>query len=899
MRCRCVIGWAIVLLTTSARAGEPARDLHLAPLPKGAIARLGVFHESSNAATHCPPSMSPDGKLLASVVNTRVQVWDLATGRVIQNFVAHANPYQFHGLAFVDNDTLFTLGNDGAGFKESFKAWHARTAKQQRTFDVRYDWNNTAFTLSHDGKLLAQRSGGQPQKLHVWDTSAGKELYAEPIDAAQPFFSSDSKFVLTCRQHRLAYQKYDTIVTIRDARAGKPVREIVIKNLQTFITDLSPEGKYLVGHSHIPHEVQDKWRSRLQLFNAESGDLVRTLHEQRSGDPKSAVFSPDGKFVTGVDHTVRSMSVWDVQSGKRVWTLPNGRNYFNYPRFARDGKTLMNTTSYGGVYLHDLATGSTRHLNPTHNGGVIALAFSADGKRLASASYLSEILVWDLASAMPRHRMEMTPAYDGNGKNGWAYAVKLAFAPDDKHLLTQEGDQTVRLFAPERQAEVHAFRAAGHTWGFSDNGKHLLWTGVKLDLLQRMYNAPKQVRADDLDFWLGAARWAVVVSAFPELQQFRARAYTSPELKGDFPPPQRFVFGEATGAAAAPLGLSADGSILVEHILRLAGNPMTGMGTYWVQDSYRLADVATGQEIARLKRNQNPGHLAMLVFAPDSRSFVAVTHGAKAQHGLKLYETRTGKLRLALNADAVQYGNFAFSRDGRWFAFTNGNNAIEIFDLTLGKIAATFAHAESGTRLAFSPDGALLASGGGSGAILLWDLNAVLKRSLDEPAWTQTDKDRLWNDLAHTDAQTAFAAMMKLKRQPHAAVALIRDRLQWHVTNRELEVLIEKLDSNDFIVRKKANDAIEQLGERARPALAKARTRSLEHKRRVDALLGNLERPFATPVGLRLLRAVEVLDGLRTADAASLLRELADDVPPTDPVCRELARALERAPAAK
>jgi hypothetical protein len=70
---------------------------------------------------------------------------------------------------------------------------------------------------------------------------------------------------------------------------------------------------------------------------------------------------------------------------------------------------------------------------------------------------------------------------------------------------------------------------------------------------------------------------------------------------------------------------------------------------------------------------------------------------------------------------------------------------------------------------------------------------------------------------------------------------------------------------------------------------------SLEHKRRVEALLGKLTRPFTSPFGLRLLRSVEVLDALATPDAVAQLREIAGELPGNDPLGREIARALRRA----
>src|SRR5262249_31541056 len=282
-----------------------------------------------------------------------------------------------------------------------------------------------------------------------------------------------------------------------------------------------------------------------------------------------------------------------------------------------------------------------------------------------------------------------------------------------------------------------------HVWGFTDNGKNLLWTGVRMDLLQRGHNAPQQVRADDIGNLVGAARWAACAAAFPELGQFRCRAYTSADLKEEAP--RRFdILGEASGAAATPFGLSPDGSVLVESIMRLAGRPDTGMGTFWAPESMRLSDAFSGQEILRTKEL---GAMGPITFAPDSRSFVG-----PATAGLKIFETRTGKVRLQIKADVAAYGGCAFSPHRHPLAFINDKHPSEVCDATGGQAAATVAQDDPTVRLAFSPDGSLLASGGNPGTILLWDLSAALKRAFNEPAWTAADKDRLWSDLASADA---------------------------------------------------------------------------------------------------------------------------------------------------
>src|SRR5262249_7250402 len=153
-------------------------------------------------------------------------------------------------------------------------------------------------------------------------------------------FSTSARHLFSFTYNNVPLGKHDTIVDLRDSRGGKEVRKVELKGQHTFISDVSRDGKHLVGHAQIPHDIQEKWRDRLQIFDADSGKLIHTLLEQRFGDLKGTVFSLDGKYVASKDHGARAMAVWDVQTGKRVWTFANNQSWNNFPVFARDGKTL-------------------------------------------------------------------------------------------------------------------------------------------------------------------------------------------------------------------------------------------------------------------------------------------------------------------------------------------------------------------------------------------------------------------------------------------------------------------------------------------------------------------------------------------------------------------------------
>jgi WD40 repeat protein len=134
----------------------------------------------------------------------------------------------------------------------------------------------------------------------------------------------------------------------------------------------------------------------------------------------------------------------------------------------------------------------------------------------------------------------------------------------------------------------------------------------------------------------------------------------------------------------------------------------------------------------------------------------------------------------------------------------------------------------------------------------------------------------LWSDLASPDAVKAYRAGWTLRRTPAETVAFLAAQLPPAVKPdpQQVQQWINDLGSERFAVRQNANRELEKLGGLAERALTKAIQRSLplEADRRVKKLLDKLQGPLTLPEHLRLVRVVEILEGLGTADARRVLR---------------------------
>ncbi len=369
-------------------------------------------------------------------------------------------------------------------------------------------------------------------------------------------------------------------------------------------------------------------------------------------------------------------------------------------------------------------------------------------------------------------------------------------------------------------------------------------------------------------------------------------------------PPMVTIRGCPFGGFGLGLALSPDG--------KLVASPVTPWLGEQTPTTLRLWETASGKEIRRIALTPEHG-FDNFTFASDGR-MLAVENWDRT---VTLWEVASGKERARLGtippaaqlAPALQtHASFvggvdtpaiAFAPDGRTLAVKDADSSIRMWDVRAGKERSPLkGHQGTVTALAFSPDSKILASAAGDTTILLWDI-ADWSRELQAPAGELPAKeiDSLWADLAGEDAAKAFQGICKLTGTPRQAIPLLRARLRpaAPVDIQKIRKWVADLDSDDFAVRQQAERELEKLGELAVPALSKLKAEppSLETRRRAERLLERVTAQALTAEQLRLVRALEVLEQINTAEARRLLEELAKGAPGAL-LTREAQAALER-----
>ncbi|MDZ8050902.1 MAG: protein kinase domain-containing protein [Aulosira sp. ZfuVER01] len=161
--------------------------------------------------------------------------------------------------------------------------------------------------------------------------------------------------------------------------------------------------------------------------------LANTLQGHENGILSVAI-SPDGRlFASNSDRTIK---LWDIATGKEIFTLNGHTQRVNVVAISPNGKTLVSGSDDNTIKVWNLSTGKVIHTLIGHSDSVHTLVISPDGTTLASGSDDNTIKVWNLETG--EHLRTLA------GHEFWVRS--MAISPDGKILASGSFDKTIKLW---------------------------------------------------------------------------------------------------------------------------------------------------------------------------------------------------------------------------------------------------------------------------------------------------------------------------------------------------------------------------------------------------------------------------------------------------------------------
>ena len=275
-----------------------------------------------------------------------------------------------------------------------------------------YSQGIDSIKYTHNGQTLVSVD----DYIKIWDLTNSK------LQKSLSFQESVSSISLVPDNDTLAIGDYDNLIYLWDMNTD--MNKIILKGHKAGIASVafSPDGKKLASFS---------WDDSIRLWDSITGEHITTVTEE-AFNSRIIEFSTDGKSLVFVDRN-SSIIFWNLDTWNIEKEIDLESNYPYSLALSHDGKTLAIGYDNEEIHLLDVSTNEVLRIIHT-TGRPDKLDFSPDGKILAGCG--REVYLWDVKTG------KLIDTLTGHTDQ----VFTIAFSPDGKTLASGGWDSTVIIW---------------------------------------------------------------------------------------------------------------------------------------------------------------------------------------------------------------------------------------------------------------------------------------------------------------------------------------------------------------------------------------------------------------------------------------------------------------------